>query len=450
MKIISISKDANLNYLCKIIKVPTLRKHPNADKLLVMTVDGNDIITSNDTKEGQVSIYFPLECQIATEYLSAGNEYRKNIPLNADPNSPGGFFEEHGRVKAVKLRGNKSEGYVVPISSLECVIGDKYTQLEKYIGEEFDTVDGLLLAKKYQVKIVKQQGSGNGKEGKPARKFARLIDNQFRLHYDTSQLGKNLHKIKPDSLISVTWKLHGTSFVSSRILCNRKLRWWERIAKALGVRVVEAEYANVYSSRRVVKDGEINRHAQSYYKYDIYGEINNFFKDQLLDGESVYGEAVGYTKDGGFIQKGYDYGCKEKKHELYVYRITHTSTQGKVIDLPFELVKQRCEQLGVKHVPEIYMGRADQFVLELTAMDWLWHDGQGRSVGEALFQAFKDQFVYDQDCDFCKNKVPSEGIVLRVEGLKPEAFKLKNFRFLERETKELDQGLVNLEDSQEA
>lgn len=440
MSIISISKTANPNYLAKVIKVKGLRKHPNADRLSVFTVDGNDIITSTDTPEDQVSIYFPLECQISHEYLSKGNDYRKSLGLNADPEAPGGFFEEKGRVKAVKLRSQKSEGYVVPISSLSVLMSeDKWRQLEQRVGEEFDTVDGQLLIWKYVVPR-KNGVQGEGKE-RPKRKFeSRLIDNQFKLHYDTSQLGKNIHKIKPDDIISISWKLHGTSFVSSKVLCKRKLTWYERIAKFFGVRVVDTEYANIYSSRKVVKNEDINKTPQHYYKYDLWGEINNAFKDQLLEGESIYGECVGYTKDGEAIQKHYDYGCSEKQHEIYVYRITHTNVSGKVIDLPMNMVQERCVQLGVKYVPEIFFGRAK---------DFFNYAGQDISQWqEWLVSNLKTQYVHDQDCQFCTNRVPSEGIVLRIEGLKPEALKLKNFRFLESETKLLDKGETNLEDDQ--
>lgn len=445
MKIISISKEANINYLCKVIKVPTLRKHPNADKLMIMTIDGNDIITSNDTPEGQVSIYFPLECQISHEYLSKNNDYRGNLGLNVDPDAIGGFFQEKGRVKAVKLRGSKSEGYVVPITSLECIIGKKYVELEQYIGEEFDTLDGVLLAKKYVVqKPSSTQGSGKDKT-RPKRKFqSKLIDNQFRLQYDTSQLGKNIHKIRPDDLISITWKLHGTSFVSSKILCKRRLKWYERIAKYLGLRVVDTEYAVIYSSRKVIKNEDLNKDQLHFYKYDLWADINNLFKDQLLDGETVYGECVGYTKDGGFIQNGYDYGCESHKHKVYVYRITHTSTQGKVIDLPFSLLKERCVQLGVDAVPEIFIGKAKDYLFAPS----LAHEDFLQDWRDKLLTKLKNDYVHDQDCQFCKNKVPAEGIVLRIEGLKPEAFKLKAFRFLERETKELDTGVINIEDEQ--
>lgn len=455
---ISISKKANVNYLAKIVKVPALRKHPNADRLSVMTIDGNDIITANTTVEGTLSIYFPLECQIAHEYLSANNDYRqakkegdKTWGLNADSENKGGFFEATRRVKAVKLRDQKSEGYVVPVTTLEFLLGDKVSQLEKYIGQEFDTVGDLLLVKKY---IVQQtEGSSEKKNRNVATKHvSKLIDNQFRLHYDTSKLGSNLHKINPDTVISLSWKMHGISFVSSNVLCKKPLKWYEKLLQKLGVNIVDTEYSNIYSSRKVVKGDELNPNANHYYKEDIWAEANKLLKDNLLEGESVYGEIVGYTKSGQAIQKGYDYGCKPGEFKIYVYRITQTSSSGKVLDLPFNMVQERCEQLGVSAVPEIFFGKAEDLVQyrghDIQKLDGISSADTLEDWRLLLFDDLKTNYVYNQDCQFCLNTVPAEGVVLRVEGLKAAAYKLKSFAFLNHETAELDAGITNLEDSQ--
>jgi hypothetical protein len=432
------------NYLCKIIEVKNLRPHPNADRLVVMSVDGNDVITSKDTPEGQISIYFPLECQINHEYLASNNEYRKSLGFNKDPDDPGGFFEEKGRVKAVRLRGQKSEGYIVPITSLAPLTGSKCKTLINYIGQEFDTIDGFLLAKKYVVprKVSMQTG-----QQKLRRFESKLVDNQFRLHDDTAQLGKNLHRVQPDDIISLTWKFHGTSFVSSKILCKRKLGWRDRIARFLGVRVQDTEYDNVYSSRNVIKNEDINKEVgKGYYGSDVWGNVNSHFKDQLHCGETIYGEAVGFTSEGRALQTGYDYKCGPTEHKAYIYKITHTSYDGRVTVLGYKAMCERCIQLGVEPVPLVYYGKAGGLFNHL--------DDHGRPYTvegwrDEFLEFLKVKYVHDQDSIFCNNKVPEEGVVLVVEGLKPEALKLKSFAFLEKESKELDKGEVNIEEEQE-
>ena len=49
----------------------------------------------------------------------------------------------------------------------------------------------------------------------------------------------------------------------------------------------------------------------------------------------------------------------------------------------------------------------------------------------------------------CTNKVPEEGIILRVERLEQyEAYKLKSKRFLLMESEEQEKEVSNIEDSQ--
>lgn len=56
------------------------------------------------------------------------------------------------------------------------------------------------------------------------------------------------------------------------------------------------------------------------------------------------------------------------------------------------------------------------------------------------------QFYMERTSPSCDNKVPHEGIVIKIENMKSEAFKLKCFKFLDKEGKELDKGESNIED----
>lgn len=433
---ISISKGANPNYLCKIIKIENMRKVAGADRLMVFNVDGNEIITSIQTVEGTIGVYFPLECQINADYLRQTNSF-SDVTLNDDQTQKG-YFSSTGRVRATKLKEQKSMGYVAPIATLEKLIGPKYINLTNYVGQEFDMIGDIQLAKKYVVRNTPGSGAGTPK-GQKAVKISKLIDNQFRLHYDTAQLAKNLHKLTPESIISITNKLHGTSFVSSKVLCKRQLTWKDKIAKFFGIPVSESYYDNVYSSRKVIKNGFINANPQHYYKTDVWKDANDLLKDNLLNGESVYGEIVGFTKDGAQIQDGYDYGCAAKSFKVYIYRVTHTNTDGKVYELPANLVAERAIQLGVNPMPEFFYGKAKYFVSDEEFTD-------DRDWKEAIYELLKVRYVNDSNCTLCKKKVPAEGIVLRVEGMNPEAFKFKSFAFLQRESKQLDKETVNIED----
>ena len=45
---ISISKNCDPNYLACVVECPTPKKHPNADKLEILTIFGGDIIVAKD------------------------------------------------------------------------------------------------------------------------------------------------------------------------------------------------------------------------------------------------------------------------------------------------------------------------------------------------------------------------------------------------------------------
>jgi hypothetical protein len=64
---------------------------------------------------------------------------------------------------------------------------------------------------------------------------------------------------------------------------------------------------------------------------------------------------------------------------------------------------------------------------------------------EVFIETLKKKFVNDSNSIFCNNPVPEEGICVRRDGLNIDIFKLKSFRFLEYETKNLDKGEIDIE-----
>ena len=99
----------------------------------------------------------------------------------------------------------------------------------------------------------------------------------------------------------------------------------------------------------------------------------NAFRGNLRKGETVFGEIVGFEPSGKPIMGGvpvgkrehpelnalygdamqYSYGCGPTECAVYVYRITLTTPCGHTVDLPWAAVKERCAELGAKHVPEL-------------------------------------------------------------------------------------------------
>lgn len=422
---ISKSDKHNPNYLAKIIVIEQLRKHENADSLMIATVDFQDVIVSDKTQIGKPYIYFPIESAINVDFLAHTNSFR-DTTLNNDPQVKG-FFEKTGRVRAVKLRGIPSMGYLVPLSDMEDFVG---ASLYEYIGEEFDTIDDILIVKKY---IVHTREAREPKEGKKPR-ISRLVPGQVKLHVDTEQLRKNMFLIHQEDIISISDKTHGTSFWVSHVLVKKKIFFWDRLLARWYPQIL-IDYDYVYGSRRVVKNEYETAEKDHFYEYDLWSDI----KEQLIGippGYTVYGEALGYTKTGAMIQEAYDYGCKPGEMKLEVYRVTNTGPDGTTIDLNPNQIVDFCRKFALTPVTYLYYGRARDLYPNIATTEH-WHENFLKNL---------ELDYTEKDCQKCKNKVPAEGVVLRKETLFGfEAYKLKSFRFLEWETKMLDSGKSDLE-----
>jgi len=450
-KLIYNSENVNPNYSAKIIKVDNLRKHPKADRLQICTIDGNNIITNMDTQLGDIKILFALESAIATDYLSANNDYRDKT-LNSNPDKIG-FFESNNRVRAIKLKQLPSEGYMVPVETLSFMLSEsEIVEIKGMVGTEFDMVKDLELCQKYVNRNTKTKGLPSEKKPKEARLKNLLIDRQFKFHEETSHLGKNMQHINPDDEIVITYKVHGSSSIIANVLIKKELAWYEKFLKMIGVSVVEQEYGFIYSSGKpksrlpkgIVKEDEEDKYKNpngDFYKTDIWKRAYLDHKKHLIKGLSIYSELVGFGEAGEFIQKGFDYGCVDNQYKKFVYRINYTNVDGNTIEFTWKQIKQYCEVNGLTSVPELYFGKAkDLFDLDV---DNHW--------SENFLEKLKEKYL-EGNCHLCKNKVPAEGIVVNKYDnlLYFMAYKLKSFAFLEYETKQLDKGEVDIESQESA
>lgn len=426
------SKESNPNYLAKIIRINELTPIEGADKIQLTNVDFQSVVISKEVNDGDLMVYFPVECTINKDFLSHFNSFRTK-ELNSDPESKGGFFDDKGRVKAIRLfKGTiKSNGYLLPVENLKEFFGD--FDVESNINEPFDTINGQLLLKKYEVPTKQGQARGGKKP-----KVTRLIDGQVRLHVDTEKLEPNAWKISPFHNIAITYKTHGTSWWVSNAKVKKKLNFWQRLLRKLGVDINDTEFDYVYGSRKVVKNASLDDPKQKdhFYGYDLWEDIKDRVKEHIPKGFTLYGEAVGFTRDGAAIQKGFDYGCKPREMKLEVYRITQTNDDGFVTELSHNEIKQFCEKAGLTMSHEFHYGKAYWVLPDVDVNHPDWH--------KLFIEQLRKEYN-EKDCFMCTNQgIPEEGIVLRVDDLfEYAAFKLKSFRFLEWEGNALDKGEVS-------
>lgn len=406
IKKITLTEENNPNYLCYIVKIDNLRNHSNADKLKITQIFHNNIIVSKDLSIGDIGIYFPLECSINKEFLSDNNLF-KNKELNKD-NNICGFFEENCRVKALKLRGEKSMGFFIP-----CEINS--SDLLNKPFNKIDLYEDVLLSK-YEKEEIVLNSNKNNKNNKIPKKDTVLL-NQFNFHYDTLNIGNNVSILKFNDDITISQKLHGTSVILGYLLSKRSLNWFEKILSKFKIKIEKTIYKHIYSSRKKLFNTEE--------LYKIALEEN---KSSLQKGITLYGEIVGYYPDGKQIQKGYKYNCLEKEHKLFIYRITYTNIDGFTFDFNQDQLTKYCENNSLNTVPILYKGKINEF-LSLKK--------EPKDLHNIFLEKVKEKFPHYN----LEEGVPNEGVIVRIDyPFKTNALKYKTFEFLLNETNSLNEN----------
>ncbi len=408
----------NANYAATVVEVKTIVPLAGCDNIVGTPLLGYQAIVSNNTAPGELGVVFTAETQLSGEFSHVNNLYR-HTELNSDKTATG-YLEDNGRVKAVKLRGHRSDALFMYLDSL-AYTGADLSQLQP--GDTFDYLNGHEVCRKYEVK-VKGHAIGNA-----PKLTSRVDDKMFPKHFDTDNFFKNIESVHPFTRASFTQKLHGTSLRLGYIPVARKLSWLERLAQRFGVRVDATEYAMVYGSRNQVKDA--NDPSQNhFYDSDLWTMTGKKFDGALPKDYLVFAEIIGWTPDGAPIQKGFTYGLPHGTSDVYVYRVAHINPSGYVVDLSWTQLKEFCQLYGFKHVPELWSGCLAQFTPEEIA---------------EYFLDKKFHLKYPQAVPLAGESPCDEGICIRIEGLTPKVLKAKSPKFLQHETKMLDKEVLDIE-----
>lgn len=478
MKLINKNERFIQEYCATIVRIGELKPIEGSDFLSVTQVNGFPIAVRKDqVKEGDVMIYCPIETQLNTNFLSINNLYEiGSYELNSNHNtiqnllqsgqtdlakSQVGFFNKHGRVKLIRLRGQASMGYLITIREMinYCEKLSRF-KFEEHINEDFNEVDGEEFIKVYipPVKEGTPRASRDGRRNKKLQKMSRMIPGEFSFHYDTQQLNRSMDRFNPDTPVDISVKIHGTSICLGNVLVKKpkvfKNKFINKIHTMLPLkwqRIVE-DYDLVYSSRTVIKNDDLNLDkGVGYYSSDVWGEYGKLLKPYIPQGMEIFGEIFGYeTGTSRMIQKGYDYGCNVGENRLMIYRIrtknedgTHKEWNMKDIVEWVKGLKRVLENDGVENkimlTPMLYSGTLRDLYPEISTENH-WQE----NVLEALKS--EKRFFMEKDEPLNITKMPREGIVIRIQDDPvAEAFKLKCIKFLEKEAKNIDKGEVDME-----
>lgn len=442
-------------YCAYVTTIKNLRKHSNADRLQCATIFGNNVIVDLSYYEGQRVVYFPVDGQLGGEFARENNLVRVK---DVKGNNIGGYLDPKKRnIKALKLRGEQSDGLVLPIEVLS-----KYTDIGKLTdGEQITTLNGCEICKKYIPKI--NRANNKMTICKLDKEMETTKYPYFNKHIDTAQLAYNLNEFRIGDLVEITLKMHGTSQRTAYTLAQKEKEYpWlineiRRLFK-LKPKIIE-NYDYVSGTRRCTLEN---------YDGGYYGDNNfrrqhhNKFVGKLHKGEEVFYEVVGFTDNGTpimptannkqlndeeFVKKYgsdtiFSYGCDPDgcdedvlmkfeidnesdkllsftqlpKSDVYVYRMTMTNPDGEVVEYSYDYMKHRCEQMDVKVVPLLWQGIVPPDTDKM-------YETAGKYIKEIAEK-------YYDGIDPVGTTHWREGVVVRIEN-RPSftAYKHKNFIF---------------------
>ena len=378
-----------MSYEATVVTLSDIKEHPNADKVNLVNIFGNQVVIGKNYKEGQKGIFFEVGTKLSHNFCKFNNLYSDPF-MNFDTDVRG-YFGNNGKVKAQNFRGEKSEGFFLPIECLWYLIevtGIKEEELYNIKeGTCFKEIGGEKICEKY---INPNERKSSNRRAK--KDVIKDLLPYFKEHFDTEQFFREISRnpaiLEGDNLLYITEKLHGTSCRVGYTKVITKPKWWEFW------KFEKKEYKFVVGSRKVIKtiDGK-DVSGKGYYDTDIWSLSAEVFKDKLFKGETIYYEIVGYLPSGTPIMGEYSnkkiknllskenynaiikeygnttvfsYGCEPGQFDIYVYRISITSDDGEEYDLSWEQTKKRCDKLGIKHVPELYKGMTSLGLLDIS------------------------------------------------------------------------------------
>lgn len=405
-------------YCAYITTLKNLKKHSNADRLQCTMVFGNNVIVDLSYHEGQRVIYFPSDGQLSEEFALENNLVRVK---DENGNKTGGYLDPEKRnITALKLRGEKSDGLILPIEVLS-----KYTDINDLKdGDQISVLGEHEICCKYIPKSKVHSSRAKSQQNKRPSKI-QVNYPFFEEHIDTAQLAYNQNAFKPGDTIYITLKCHGTSARTANAIeiVKKKRHYILKKVFKIGDKEIK-RFQPVSGTRRTV----LKSYDGGYYgSNDFRKKYHDFFAERLPKGTEVFYEIVGWTgtdktimgrcsnkliKDKAFEKQYgpetvFSYGCEPGQSDIYVYRMTMTNDDGVVVEIPWEQVQIECEKMGVKCVPTF-----EKFLYTT------WEDLMERV-----------EKYYDGPDPIGKTHV-REGVVVRIDNCeKFTAFKHKNFSF---------------------
>jgi RNA ligase (TIGR02306 family) len=322
----------------EVAKVHKIVKHPNADKLSIVTINSesgwNCIVGLDQYAIGDKVVFVPPDCIIPLESIEKYNlEYLKH----------------NGRTGTIKLRGIVSQGLILDLPEGKWKVGD-----------DCASVFGIT---KYEPPEPNFAVRGSRQVSK------KKLNPAFDKYTEIENIKNYNDVFKVGDLVVVTEKIHGANsrFGNLEIQTNKNNPFLYRLQKWFEKKILGKTHEFIYGSHNVQISFHTSR--KSFYSEDVWGKVAQRYDlaDKIPEDTIIYGEVYG---DG--IQD-LTYGLKNDI-DLIVFDVKQNGRYLNINDAHFI-----SETLGLNFVPFIYCGKFyDGIVEDFTSGDSVLCPGQIR------------------------------------------------------------------------
>lgn len=203
-------------YFGLVTKLCNVHKDENSDRLYLAECFGEGVIVGSDMREGGLVLYLPTDGKIERWFGNAFNLFRKN----EDGTPQGGYIEDNGHIRAIKLRNNQSSGVVIALDK----IYEKFGEQNWHDGDKVNTINDKVFCSKYIPKRRHVPTTAK-KTSYKGRKAEGIVYPEFDMHKDTEQLAYNLDKFRPGDKLNMSLKMHGCWIADTKVrMANNKLK----------------------------------------------------------------------------------------------------------------------------------------------------------------------------------------------------------------------------------